>query len=96
MGWGHIEPKRVYGYKIHALVDTKSELPIAISVTKAGRHDSTKFRSLYRMLKGYNTRFPTRFFLADKGYDASYIRKTLIADDINPVIKAAHVPFEPQ
>jgi transposase len=95
-GWDHIEQKRVYGYKIHALVDTHSELPVAITITKANRHDSTQFRPLYRILKNYSTRFPTRFFLADKGYDASYIRKTLQKDHITPVVKAAHVPFEPQ
>lgn len=94
-GWDHIEQKHVYGYKIHALVDTKSELPIAITVTKAARHDSTQFRPLYRILKNYNTSFPTQFFLADKGYDASYIRKKLMGDEIQPVIKASRVPFEP-
>ena len=95
-GWDHIEKKPVYGYKIHALVDTTSELPIAITVTKAGRHDSTQFKPLYRILKNYSTRFSTRFFLADKGYDASYIRKTLMENQIQPVIKASRVPFEPQ
>lgn len=94
-GWDHIEKKHIYGYKIHAIVDTRSELPIAITITKAGCHDSTQFKPLYRMLKGYDTRFPTCFFTADKGYDASYIRRILQKDDIIPVIKAAHVPFEP-
>ena len=95
-GWNHIEQKYVYGYKLHALVDTHSELPVAITVTKAGNHDSTQFKPLYRILKNYTTCFPTRFFTADKGYDASYIRKTLQKDNIKPVIKASRVPFEPQ
>lgn len=95
-GWDHIEQKYVYGYKLHALVDTHSELPVAITVTKAGNHDSTQFKPLYRILKNYNTRFPTHFFIADKGYDAYYIRKILMGDEIQPVIKASRVPFKPQ
>ena len=95
-GWDHIEQKYVYGYKLHVLVDTTSELPVAITVTQAGKHDSTQFKPLYRILKNYTTFFPTRFFLADKGYDASHIRKTLMEDNIKPVIKASRVPFEPQ
>jgi transposase len=94
-GWDHIEKKHVYGYKIHVLVDTQSELPVAIIITKAGCHDSTQFQSLYRILKGYHTRFPTRFFIADKGYDASHIRQILQKEEIIPIIKAARVPFEP-
>lgn len=94
-GWDHIEEKYVYGYKIHALVDTRSELPVAITITKAKNHDSTQFKPLYRILKNYTTCFPTRFFIADKGYDAYYIRKLLMGDEIQPVIKASRVPFEP-
>jgi len=94
-GWDHIEKKPVYGYKIHAIVDVNSELPIAIIITKAGVHDSTQFKPLYNKMKEYIVRFPTKFFIADKGYDASYIRKILQKDDTTPVIKAAHVPFEP-
>ena len=94
-GWDHIQQKYVYGYKLHALVDTRSELPVAITITKAGNHDSTQFKPLYKILKNYNTRFSTRFFTADKGYDAYYIRKALMKDNIQPVIKADRVPFEP-
>jgi transposase len=95
-GWDHIEEKYVYGYKIHAIVDINSELPIAIVVTEADVHDSTQFKPLYQKMKNYVTCFPTKFFIADKAYDASYIRKILQKDDIRPVIKAAHTPFEPQ
>lgn len=42
-GWDHIQERFIYGYKIHVIVDTKSELPIAFSVTKANVHDSTQF-----------------------------------------------------
>ncbi|MGF3585331.1 MAG: transposase, partial [Thermoplasmatota archaeon] len=50
-GWNHIQEKHVYGYKIHTIVDTKTELPITFSVTKANVHDSTQFNRLYQEKK---------------------------------------------
>ena len=95
-GWDHIEEKHVYGYKIHVIVDVNTELPIAFSVTKANVHDSKEFPKLYSSLESYKTRFPTRFFTADKAYDSSGIRKTLLKNEVTPVIKASKVPFEPR
>lgn len=95
-GWDHIEEKHVYGYKIHVMVDVNTELPIAFSITKANVHDSKEFPKLYSSLESYHTRFPTRFFTADKAYDSSGIRRTLLKDEVTPVIKASKVPFEPQ
>ena len=95
-GWDHIEEKHVYGYKIHVIVDVNTELPIAFSVTKANVHDSKEFPKLYSSLESYKTRFPTRFFTADKAYDSSGIRRTLLKNEVTPVIKASKVPFEPQ
>jgi len=95
-GWDHIEEKHVYGYKIHVIVDTNTELPIALSVTKANVHDSKEFQRLYQEIKFYETGFPTKFFTADKAFDASSIRKALFRDDVQPIIKASKVPFEPQ
>ena len=34
-GWDHIHEVYVYGYKIHVIVDVSTELPVALSVTKA-------------------------------------------------------------
>ena len=42
-GWDHIKEEYVYGYKIHVAVDVNTELPVALSVTRAGTHDSTQF-----------------------------------------------------
>lgn len=95
-GWDHIEKKHVYGYKIHVIVDTNTELPITLSVTKANVHDSTQFQRLYQKIKSYKTRFPTRFYTADKAFDSTVIRRTLLKDEITPVIKASKTPFEPQ
>lgn len=95
-GWDHIKEQFVYGYKIHVVVDVNTELPIAFSVTKANVHDSTQFPLLYQRIKSYKTRFPIRFYTGDKAYDSSVIRKTLLRDDVTPVIKASKVPFEPR
>ena len=95
-GWDHIEEKSVYGYKIHVIVDAKTELPIAFSVTKANVHDSKEFQSLYYKTKCYKTRFPTKFYIADKAFDTHKIRITLLKDDVQPIIKASKTRIKPQ
>jgi transposase len=95
-GWDHIQEKYVYGYKIHVIVDVKTELPIAFSVTKANVHDSKEFQNLYSKTKSYKTRFPTRFYICDKAFDTTPIRKTLLKDEVTPIIKASKTRIEPQ
>lgn len=95
-GWDHIEKKTVYGYKIHVIIDTNSELPAAITITKAGCHDSTQFQLLFQKIRKYRTRFPVRYFTGDKAYHSSKIRQILLKNQITPVIKAARVPIVPQ
>jgi len=95
-GWDHIKEKYVYGYKIHVTVDVNTELPVTLSVTKANVHDSKEFQRLYIKVKSYKTRFPTRFYTADKAFDSSSIRTPLLRDEVTPIIKASKVPFEPQ
>ena len=94
-GWDHIKKEYVYGYKIHVDVDVNTELPVTLSVTRAGVHDSREFNRLYNNLKRYKTRFPTRCFTADKAYDSSSIRKTLLGDNVTPVIKASKTRIKP-
>ena len=95
-GWDHIKEEYVYGYKIHVIVDVHTELPVSISVTKAGAHDSTQFQRLYSDTKSYNTRFPTRFFTADKAFDSAGIRATLLRDHVQPIIKASRTRIKPK
>jgi hypothetical protein len=95
-GWDHIKKEYVYGYKIHVIVDTYTELPVTLSVTRAGTHDSTQFPVLYSEMKSYKTRFPTRFYTADKAYDSSKIRKTLFRDNVTPIVKASKTRIKPQ
>lgn len=94
-GWDHIQERFVYGYKIHVIVDTNTELPIALNVTKANVHDSTQFKELYPKTKTYKTRFPTRWFTGDKAFDTMVIRKTLLKDEIQPIIKPSKTRIKP-
>lgn len=94
-GWDHIKEEYVYGYKIHVIVDVHTELPVSLSVTKAGAHDSTQFQRLYSDTKSYKTRFPTRFYTADKAYDSSNIRALLLRDEVMPIIKASKTRIKP-
>ncbi|MBN2259836.1 MAG: transposase [Clostridiales bacterium] len=94
-GWDHIKKEFVYGYKIHVTVDTHTELPVTLSITKAGVHDSKEFQRLYTNVKSYNARCPTHCFTADKAYDSSDIRKTLLRDNVIPVIKASKTRIKP-
>jgi len=95
-GWDHIKKCYVYGYKIHVIVDTKTELPIALYFTKANVHDSKAFTPLYHQVKSYDTRFNIVSFLADKGYDSSRIRQTLLNDEVQPIIKVSKTRIKPQ
>ena len=94
-GWDHIKEEFVYGYKIHVTVDVNTELPVTLSVTKAGVHDSKEFQRLYTNVKSYKTRFPTRFYTADKAFDSSSIRTPLLRDEVQPIIKASRVNIKP-
>ena len=94
-GWDHIKEEFVYGYKIHVTVDVNTELPVTLSVTKAGVHDSKEFHRLYTNVKSYKTRFPTRFYTADKAFDSSSIRTPLLRDEVQPIIKASRVNIKP-
>jgi transposase len=95
-GWDHIEERYVYGYKIHVIVDVNSELPVAFCITKANVHDSTQFQKLYSKTKMFKTRFPTRFFTGDKAFDTTAVRKILLKDEVQPIIKASKTPFKPK
>ena len=95
-GWDHIKEEYVYGYKIHVAVDVNTELPVTLSVTKANVHDSKEFTRLYQNIKNYKTRFPTKFYTADKAYDSSSIRKTLFKDEVTPIIKASKTRIKPR
>jgi transposase len=95
-GWDHIKKEYVYGYKIHAMVDPKTELPLAFTITTANIHDSQQFPALYRTIKAYDARFSTRFFIGDSAFDSHTIRQLLLREQVTPIIKAARTPIKPR
>ncbi len=94
-GWDHIKEEYVYGYKLHVMVDPKTELPTAFTITTANVHDSKQFHVLYTQIKTYDARFPTRFFIGDLAFDSTTIRQTLLKNLVTPIVKASKTRIRP-
>jgi hypothetical protein len=77
-----------FGYKLHAIVDAETEIPIAVEIAPANRHDKTFFHRLYRIAKEtFHVHLtPNAKFLADAGYDSTDIYQELHYDNVKPVI----------
>jgi hypothetical protein len=77
-----------FGYKLHAVADAETEMPIAVEVAPANRHDKTFFHRLYAITKEtFRIHMnPNAKFLADSGYDATDIYQELHYDNVKPVI----------
>lgn len=67
---------RVFGYKVHVVVDAKTELPIAFYVTPANRNETRIFWKLLAMFLIFGLR--ARKVLADAAYDVKDIREAII------------------
>jgi len=75
-----------FGYKLHLLVDTSSELPLAFEVTTAKVADTTRLLPLLDQLP---QRLPTaalQTVLADAGYDSAANCQGIVARRAVPVI----------
>lgn len=81
--------KSWFGYNLHLIVDTKYELPLAFSVTKASAAEAPE---AHRLLELLEQREPTllercKHFTADRGYDDSkLILKLRDSYSISPII----------
>ncbi|MEM1515864.1 MAG: transposase [Candidatus Bathyarchaeia archaeon] len=58
----------IFGYKVHLVCDTESELPLAFEVTSADVHDSKMLPIM--MEKIAKMGFKPKYVLADAGYDS--------------------------
>lgn len=68
-----------FGWKLHILCDTKSELPLDILVTPASVYDGTQAIPLIeQFLKNYRNIFKPTYYIMDSGYDFDYIYKDII------------------
>ncbi len=98
--WGHRTPSRkeqlmqaggkekelFFGYKLHAIVDAETEMPIAVKVMPANTNDKKLFPCLYGFIKeNFTVKFLGKF-LADAQYNSSKIRATLRDDNMIPLI----------
>jgi len=63
-----------FGWKLHILCDTKSELPLEISVTPANIYDGTVALPLIEeFTSSYGDLFKPKYYVMDSGYDFNYI-----------------------
>lgn len=64
-GWN--EYKKGYGFKLHLLVDTRSQFPLSLIITNGNAHDGTLAIPLLKKAKKLLDK--TQYVLADKAYD---------------------------
>lgn len=81
--------KRWHGFKVHLLADSKYELPLAYTITRASVNDSPE---LLRLIKKTDRRHSDiingcRYLQADRGYDSEENNRVLFDDyGITPII----------
>lgn len=80
---------RWFGYKVHVLVDSKYELPVAFKVTTASKSDTPELLPMFEDLKTAQPEIGSRAkeLAADKGYDSTRNVKELYEKHgVTPVI----------
>jgi len=75
-----------YGYKVHLIVDTKSQLPVSIEVTPGNEADSSSLPPLVNQLKKFHPYIETSATMLDAGYDGHPAYKLLNDNGITPII----------
>ena len=85
--WGYCAAKDmfIFGYKIHVITETSTELPVAFVITPANAGDNHAFFFLFRDL-GQNFSYEIKKMIGDCGYDDSKIRKLLNGRNIGVCI----------
>jgi len=70
---------RWFGWKLHILCDSKSELPLDILVTPASNYDGTIALPLIKQFfEHYDGIFRPTYYAMDSGYDLDYVYKDII------------------
>lgn len=80
--------KSFFGYKVHLLVDSNYELPLAYKVTPASKNDLPVGKKLISEYLEGETPLTKRMKIlcADRGYDDEDFAKTLVEEGISPII----------
>lgn len=85
--WGYKNKNYAFfGYKVHLIVDAKSQLPISVTITQGSTHDSQQAIPLLNQLKEQHPALKPKFNTADSGYDSHEIYKKHLDSDITPII----------
>ena len=83
---------RWFGWKLHILCDSKSELPLDILITPASTYDGTVAITMIKdFLQKYNTVFSPSYYAMDSGYDFEYIYEYII-NEYNAIPIIAYNP----
>ena len=70
---------RWFGWKLHILCDSKSELPLDILVTPASNYDGTMALPLIeQFFEKYKDTFKPKYYAMDSAYDLDYVYKEII------------------
>lgn len=70
---------RWFGWKLHILCDSKSELPLDILVTPASKYDgSLALPLIEQFYSNYKGIFKPRYYAMDSAYDLDYVYKDIV------------------
>lgn len=70
---------RWFGWKLHILFDSKSELPLDILVTLASKYDGSLALPLIEQFhSNYRGIFKPRYYAMDSAYDLDYVYKDIV------------------
>ncbi|MBI4295038.1 MAG: transposase [Chloroflexi bacterium] len=84
-GWAvkkntHGKNEFTYGYKLHLLVDSEYELPIAATITPGNANDAPQAKHLLASAREHLPGFAPRWLTADKGYDGAEMFRMVSED----------------
>ena len=91
--------KHWFGFKVHTIVDTTYELPVAFEVTKASAAEQPQALGLLEQLKQNQPLVleTAEYIMADRGYDDGKLHRRLWDDyEIKPVIGIRNLWKKPQ
>ena len=75
-----------FGYKLHMISDADGEMPLAIGIAAANKHDKKMFAKLFRYVKDNYRLGPNTKYLADSAMDSADVRQCLRYNGLIPVI----------
>ena len=69
--------KFVWGYKMHLMVDTMHEIPIAVNITRGNMPDIRQATPLLSQARKTNGKFYPKYVICDAGYSSGQLRRTI-------------------